>query len=76
MSNVCKYKSSKVYVLRYFINSNHVRLVLENEKWDTPIVIAKEQNEDNGTIKGKIMKLIPGGRVKLETFVDQMYIER
>jgi hypothetical protein len=50
--------------------------VLENEKWDTPIVIAKEQNEDNGTIKGKIMKLIPGGRVKLETFVDQMYIER
>jgi hypothetical protein len=48
--------------------------VLENEKWDVPILIAKEQNDDNGTVKGKIMKIVPPGRVKLETFVDQMYL--
>lgn len=50
--------------------------LIENEKWDVPIVISKEQNEDNGTVKGKIMKIGAGGRIKLETFVDQTYIEK
>ena len=48
--------------------------IVENKKWDTPVVVSREQNDDNGTVKGKIMKITSNGGVKLETFVDSIYI--
>lgn len=47
---------------------------VENKKWDSPVVVSREVNEDNGTSKGKIMRITEGGGVKLETFVDNIYI--
>lgn len=48
--------------------------IVENKKWDTAIVVSREVNEDNGTSKGKIMRIAEGGGIKLETFVDNIYI--
>ena len=48
--------------------------IVENKRWDTAVVVSREVNEDNGTSKGKIMRVAEGGGIKLETFVDNIYI--
>lgn len=48
--------------------------IVENQRWDTAVVVSREVNEDNGTSKGKIMRIVEGGGIKLETFVDNIYI--
>lgn len=48
--------------------------IVENKRWDTAVVVSREVNEDNGTSKGKIMRIAEGGGIKLETFVDNIYI--
>jgi hypothetical protein len=48
--------------------------VFENKCWDSVIVITKETNEENGASKGKIMTLTPGGNVKLETFIENIFV--
>lgn len=48
--------------------------VTEHKKWDTSIIVSSEVNEDNGTRKGKLMRIVEGGNIKLETFIDNVYI--
>tara|TARA_R110000851_G_scaffold210246_2_gene362649 strand:- start:179 stop:568 length:390 start_codon:yes stop_codon:yes gene_type:complete len=50
--------------------------IVENKMWDNQVIITKETNDDNGTCKGKLMTICQSGNVKLETFVDSIYIER
>jgi hypothetical protein len=49
--------------------------ITENNKWEEPIVVSKEVNNETGSSKGKIMKIQEGFRIKLETFVDETYVE-
>ena len=49
--------------------------ITENNKWEDPIVVSKEVNNETGSSKGKIMKIQEGFRIKLETFVDETYVE-
>lgn len=48
--------------------------VVENRQFDTSIVLSREEDQESGTVKGKIMRITENGTVKLETFVTDIYV--
>jgi hypothetical protein len=51
--------------------------VVENNLYsdDKHIVLTRDNNQETGLIKGKLMRLLPGGKIKLESYVDTLEID-